>query len=314
MDVRKVQLVGISTLTVSLPREWTLRHKVSRGSKLSMVESPSGSLIISPLQRTQQRIVLNLPDDASLLSKLLTAAYLRGYDTLVVKSNDAEIDSDARLVVRRTAKRLMGLQVVREDAHTMELDVSAEPRITSLSSGMERMTQLVKSVLDVGLSMSGESVGDTLSEMDEDADKLTFVYSRWLRKTLMEPAQLSAAQPDDVPAFDALSVFKLLERCVDHAVAAATALRARNKPHPSPELQELASKAARLLEDAVSAFVNKDAVKAAKTSKEKDALRDSFQKKGGIGGDLVTYHLTRIIDYSSDIAEIVLDEGYGFMS
>jgi phosphate uptake regulator len=318
MSERSVQLVGGSTYIVSLPKDWAQRHKIGARSKVLVVETPSGSLVISPVLKKPRKIEIDVKDDPELAFKLLTAAYLNGYDHIVITSEE-KLSEQTRLAVRKCVRRLMGLEVVRENSTSIEVELAAEPKVVSIENGLKRMSSLVITTLQLGLSPKPSLSVDTLNEMDEDADRLNLMYSRRLRQALVEPAELAKLGLDTAHAFDTLTVFKLLERCVDHSVAAVKIWL--NSNHTKTEVERLSqtiSSTSEILKHAVDSFISKDAELATNVSKRRVELRNivfSMLDSQSVytSETLLMYHLGRIADYAADIAELVLDEGYGFI-
>jgi phosphate uptake regulator len=314
MNERSVQLVGGSTYTLSLPKGWINRHAISPKSKLVVVETKSGNLIVVPPTVRRKTLEIKIGEDADKAVKLVTAAYLNGYDRLVILG-DTEIDELVRSSVRKILRRLMGFEVTKEGPTVIEVEIQVEPKMVSPETGLERMKNLVLSTLELGFTTTKPVEEEVLEQIDEDSDRLNLFYSRILRQALSEPLELTKLNMDTTVVFDSLMVFRMLERCVDHAASAAKIrLLDRESPRRTEDTKKMATAVGRALEQSVKSFLSKDAELAASVAKKRWELRTGIldlpetQK-----ASLLHYHLGRIVDYSSDIAELVLDEGYGFM-
>lgn len=315
MNERSVQLVGGSTYTLSLPKGWINRHAISPKSKLMVIETRSGNLIVVPPTIRRKTLEIRIGEDADRAVKLVTAAYLNGYDRLVILG-DMEIDEVVRSSVRKILRRLTGFEVTKESPGAIEVEIQVEPKMVSPETGLERMKNLVLSTLELGFTTSKPIEAELFEQIDEDADRLNLFYSRILRQALSEPLELTKLNMDTTVVFDSLMVFRTLERCVDHAASAAK-IRLLNQESPKriEDTAKMATAVGRILEQSVRSFLSKDAELAASVAKQRWELRSKIldlpesQKKPS----LLHYHLGRIVDYSSDIAELVLDEGYGFM-
>ena len=136
MVSRKVQQLGGSTLTVSLPRAWAQALPLKKGDEVELVESRD-SLVISKPSRKEEAIDCSKLERREAL-ELLTEAYRRGADEVTLKNppkNPHELIS-----------RLPGLEITSESpkSATMEfLSVQEGPenalaRLEAISKGITR--------------------------------------------------------------------------------------------------------------------------------------------------------------------------------
>ena len=88
VDVRKIQLTGGSTYTLSLPKPWVEEMELNPRDGVRVDWRPSGALRLSPLNRAnfQTRTVAinaaNLPTDS--LHDHLMGAYISGVDKIII--------------------------------------------------------------------------------------------------------------------------------------------------------------------------------------------------------------------------------------
>src|SRR5688500_5655154 len=114
MELRKVQLTGGSSITVTLPKSWIEKSKIRAGDVVGCVEQPDGSLNVTPHikgERPNQQYTIEIQnDEGSYLFRKIIAAYLTGYDTIRLTSK-GPIGTNARLQVRLAVRRIMGLEI-----------------------------------------------------------------------------------------------------------------------------------------------------------------------------------------------------------
>ena len=147
-DVRKVQLTGGATYTISLPKKWVIMHGVQPRDPIQMEWRPSGDLRISPLgedRRLRQKVVLDMQKvpSAGLLDYLI-AAYLTGVSRIHIEHPEG-MSRDDRRVVRDFLRRTRGFDIVDENENNTEL-------ICLLDAAELSMYDLVKGA-EMGLSM-----------------------------------------------------------------------------------------------------------------------------------------------------------------
>jgi phosphate uptake regulator len=313
-------MVGTSTYVVSIPKHWALSNEITKGSKVSFTELPNRSLVIAPLKTQPRSITLSVDKDAELASRLTIAAYLDGYDEVTLKASQPEFGSNVRLAIRKAVRRLVGFDVLQEGVDLIVIATTAEPKVITLENGLRRMVLLVRSALDLGFAGVGGPNQSTVAEIDEDADRLNFMFGRRLRKGLIDPSSLGELGLDTVGVYDALMVFRFLERCVDHAVSASEIYMAGKKTSKGrmhERFPELASSVSGILGAAVELFISRDITRTSPVFVKRGELREKLlrtsQESRAINAPLIGYHLGRVADYSTDIAEIALDEGFGVL-
>jgi len=319
MSERSIQLVGKSTYIVSLPKEWAREHGLGPKSKVILTQMSNGTLAITPGISKIKRATLTVNEDPDLAVKLLIAAYLDGYDAVTFISEKVEIAEAVRSALRRAMGRLVGFEMLHQTPTLLEIELAAEPKMLATESGLTRMSLLVESAVNLGLGSSSDAVSEDLDEVDEDSDKLNFMYIRRLRQSLTNPSASAPISLDPLSVFDILMTFRTLERCVDHSVALSKGwLENKNvlDGDTKEKIRKLVYATVDMLKSAVDAFIKKDVVKCTEISKRRSLMRSGefaeVRRMQGVD-PLLTYHISRIVDYSADIAETVLNEGYGFI-
>jgi len=89
IDVRKVQMVGYSTLSVSLPKDWVKEVGVKAGDVISIIRLEDGSLRLHPGLAKDEKFpkrVVNVDKiaDPGLLKRAIIGLYIIGAETIIV--------------------------------------------------------------------------------------------------------------------------------------------------------------------------------------------------------------------------------------
>src|SRR5437879_12167313 len=89
MEARKVQKVGYSTLIVSLPKDWAGRVGLKQGDIVTFRRESDGGITVYPgltRERENVRYVIDadICDAPNLLTRIITANYLTGHDTIQI--------------------------------------------------------------------------------------------------------------------------------------------------------------------------------------------------------------------------------------
>ncbi len=132
MEARKVQRVGYSTLTVSLPREWVQDVKLKPGDIVSIKREDDGSLKLIPGTEHKREEVkscvvnADLCTSSNLLTRVITANFILGHDTIQIVAKD-ELKRVHLEEIRATTQRLTGLSIVEQTLKQVTLQSFVDP-------------------------------------------------------------------------------------------------------------------------------------------------------------------------------------------
>lgn len=193
MESRKVQRVGYSTFSVSLPKEWVTKSGVKQGDLVMFLPEKDGSLKLIPsnivMQKAQtEEYVINsdLCNEPGLLERIIVGNYTLGRDAFRVVSS-TRISRQHTEEVRKITRRLMGLGIVQETPERIDLQCSIDPTSFKIDMLMRRL-----SVIASTMNMEAmQALRDTKQELAEDAirreDEADMMY--WLAMRLLHSAQ-----------------------------------------------------------------------------------------------------------------------------
>ncbi|MCD6458352.1 MAG: phosphate uptake regulator PhoU [Thermoproteales archaeon] len=185
--VRSIQKTGRSTFIVSLPRKWVLNHGLERGSKVLLEFLDDGSLRVKPYLEEEKpilqenRVVLEIEsgEDTS-IERLLIAYYEAGYDVITINQRPY-LSEELRKEVRRALLRLSGLEVVEESSDKLLLQVIIDESQIPIKKTLERMENIVRSMLaDLKKSVieNNAKILESIVERDNELDKFYFFLGR----------------------------------------------------------------------------------------------------------------------------------------
>src|SRR5512136_3343272 len=120
MESRKIQRVGYSTFSVSLPKKWVETTGLKQGDLVMLFPEKDGTLKLMPSSTVERKtqaeeciIDSDLCNETGMLERLIVGNYTLGRDAFRVVSSTRisrmHIDE-----VRRISHRLMGLGIVQE--------------------------------------------------------------------------------------------------------------------------------------------------------------------------------------------------------
>lgn len=187
MEVRKVQKVGYSTLIVSLPKDWVEEVGLHQGDVVSFKRESDGGITVYPgltKERESFRYVIDadLCNGPNLLTRVITANYLTGHDTIQVVSRK-ELSPKHLEEVRAVSRRLTGLGIVEQSLKSVTLQSFVDPTKFPIYGLLRRLQIILSSMLEQGVKSVVEgraNLADEVIHMEEEADRIYWMIIRQL--------------------------------------------------------------------------------------------------------------------------------------
>jgi phosphate uptake regulator len=188
LEARKVQRVGYSTLTVSLPRDWVEDVKLKAGDIVSIKREDDGTLKLIPGTEHKREEVKNcivnadLCTSSHLLTRVITANYILGHDTIQIVAKD-ELKKHHLDEIRATTQRLTGLSIVEQTIKQITLQSFVDPTRFPIYGLVRRLHIIISSMLDVSLKALVERRPELALEvqhMEEESDRIYWLIVRQL--------------------------------------------------------------------------------------------------------------------------------------
>jgi len=187
-ELRKVQKVGYSTLTVSIPKKFARELNLSEGDGILFREDADGTLRLIPASKanssSRAAIRADMVKDDETLKRLIVGSYALGYDTIEVTGKEPLNRARADSVIS-TVKRLRGLEVVESDSRRVIAQSFIDPTKFPVDSLVKRLQILVaKSLEDVMEALDLKKTG-SLNEVRRVQDEIDELYWLIVRQLLV---------------------------------------------------------------------------------------------------------------------------------
>jgi len=321
LDKRKIQKVGVSTLSVTLPKEWTSLADVKQGDTVYVDQSKNNSLIIlsDKLLAEEENlknfyINCDLISESKLLARLIVGSYMQGAEFIRVTSLN-RIEGNQIDKIRDISKKLVGLSIIEESSKEIVLECLIDPTKFSINSLLRRLSTITSTMLDEVLVALIELNLDLATDVVNREDAANGVY--WLITRLSNLSQNSQIFADKIglemkmnPSFRLISMnLERVADCSKNVAKIVFDLRSMGDHLDNNELKELSSLnqlTKEIFQKAINSFFLRDLIVANEVINLRDTLIAETQLKRN-GATLpyfraVTIMLNMIAEYSSSIA------------
>ncbi|MGC9075904.1 MAG: AbrB/MazE/SpoVT family DNA-binding domain-containing protein [Conexivisphaera sp.] len=238
VDARKVQMVGYSTLSVSLPKDWVKQAGIKPGDIVSMIRLEDGSLKIKPglvkeeSEKISKTVYVDTCEDSGLLGRMVIALYLTGADTVTLVSNQG-LSRERVDEVKGAVERLNGFSIVEESPNKMVIQSFIDPASSPIWNLMRRLHSLTGHMLELLQKALKDGDAEPLrdvEEAEEEADRVYWLSVRQLILANIRPElqeKLGVDNPKYIPGHR--MVVKLLEKVGDFIEMASKDLESMMK-------------------------------------------------------------------------------------
>lgn len=327
MELRKIQLTGGSSFTVTLPKEWVEKGELKAGDVVGFVPQHDGSLAVYPHARhesTRARYEIEATqDDPEAIFRNVVAAYLAGYDVIRVMSKKP-LGANARRAARQASKRIIGLEVTEEDGTSITLQDFLDPKEFHIDKGLRRMQAICRSMQEDALrafTEEIEGVHDIFQDRDDEVDRLYWMINKQYHAILRDPTYAQKMGLNASQALNYLLAARLIERTADHALRIAENVQALRQDAIAAKLESKiekhARKAVQLFSDSIVSFHKQDKDAANKIIDEARSFRaaqDALTKESlSLAGESILHvalaleSIGRTAAYAADVAETAIN-------
>jgi phosphate uptake regulator len=320
VELRKLQRTPDGTYLVTIPKAWAKRVGLGAGSVVAYEERQDGRLLLSPKideERPPQEVVL---DASPLLGREIIERYLLGYDIIRVQSKEP-LSPELRDETRKTAKRLVGLEVLEEDSRKIVLQCLVEPSLLVPERILRRLEMLSMPMeLDAthAFTTSNTELAKGVVERDEEVDRWYFLLVRLVRAAIADTYLLEKIKVSSVDCLDFRLLASYIETFADYAVTVAKNTQEKI-PVPKDQqvlLGKIGASVNSMYKDAVGAVLSRDMKLVSSTEgrfqESKKLLSDAEAGISRVPRPLVNHivavliALNRMCEISVDISDLTI--------
>jgi phosphate transport system protein len=324
MEIRKIQLTGKSSYTVSLPKAWATQVGLREQSQVGISTLPDGSLRVTPREsvKPQGRGIFSIEGlFENALARQMIAIYIAGYDTFELRA--PQIRSDQRKIIRDMSYRLIGMEVVEETAKSVVIQDFISPNELQIKKSIRRMHLIIEAMHADAIKSLLKNDIDLANDViirDRDIDRHYLLVLKRLQAMVKTPF----AESSDINASESLEYYLTavsLERIADHATRIAHCVLTLTGGSVPTEILESISEASQfsndimqLAMDALSKLDPKLAEKAIETKSSQipvlrrvEAMALDLDAHAALPLNCIVTSIDRVADYSINIAEVAIN-------
>ena len=330
-EVRKLQLVGGSTYVLSLPKKWIDSMHLQTGDQVSIIKNPNNSLSLFPIgtlssdKALRSKTIIGQKDSIDSIKRKIIAIYLSGYQIIEIQTKGGRIQPIQKQAIRDLVrKNMIGTEIVESSTDSIIIQVLTSLPELSINDALKRMFLLtstmhrdaINALRDVDIEL-----GEEIVHMDDEVDRFSLYIMRNLTLAVQYEKilyEIGLKKSSDCLGYRV--VVKCVERIADHAVSIAKQvkfLRSTLDLDMLQKISKLSEESLKVFEDSISALNKRDyaladtvASEACKIAEKEKEFTDSLEesKKYGSIIKFVLEDIRRTAEYSSDIAEAVINE------
>ena len=332
METRKVQKVGYSTLSVSLPMNWTKKMEIKKGDLIFLSEETDGALRLTvepgkTEDNTVYMVNVDNCDNAEVLARVIVGNYMLGRNVMKVYSSRRLMREQIKSI-RGVTQRLLGIGIIEESERHLILQCSIDPNKFPLETVVRRLyvitsimfKEIMNSLIDGDMELAKDAI-----TREYEADT---IY--WLLARLLASAQQSRLVSEGIGIKDPMDIVQhsiiawylemIGDRVNDIAVSIISLQQARQESDDEiiERLVQIGMMAFTMFDKAVKSIFEKDLNVASdavdlyeNVENEESNLLKRFQN--GISPDVaaivsqIAWDMKIIAEHSSAIAEIAID-------
>jgi len=265
MEYRRLQMNKGGSFLLSLPKEWVLSSGLKGGDILRLTEESSGVLTIKAEGASEaEKGITAVITQQEGVERQIRSNYLYGTDTIVIDLKK-RITPVIREEVKTAIRKLIGLEIVEEEANTITIQSLLQPSSMPLGSTLKRAYTIAASMhkeAEQALMHKDLELAEAVSKRDDEVDRLYFLMVRQLRLALRRADIADKLGLKPAECLDLRMAAKYVETIADYSGNIAEAVPKVSTEEVDRELMggllQLSSMAYKIHESAAQALFRQD--------------------------------------------------------
>ncbi len=328
-EVRKIQLTGGSTYTVSLPKKWVKELDLGAGDEM-IIEEQKSSLLLSPAgldeeESSETEIEVSAEESCDAIKRKILSLYLVGYNVIKIRSSDQRLKARRRNAIKELVrKKLVGTEIISESIDEIILQTLLSYSQLSAKDALRRMHRVASSMQEnaiTSLEENDKELAKEVIELDDEVDRFQMYLIREIKAAFQDPTlveEIGLRTLRECLGYRLVS--KHVERVGDHAASIAKNVLEIGGPVKQgliDEITDMSSRAESFFDKSVDSLFKDDYEAAENVIQDMDELYDleegfnrtlsKEEPAEAMRIRLIAESIRRISEYGRNIAEVVLN-------
>jgi len=326
-QIRRLQITGGSTYTLSLPKTWIDDLQLKKNSNVILVKNLNKSITLfqeEQDEKTHAITDIGKNDSIESIRRKIIAMYLSGYKIIEIKTKGIEIAPIHRGAIRDLVRNtLMGTEIIETSSEKIKLQVLTQLAQLSFDVALKRMYVTSSNMHQDAIQALKEldsNFGEEIVKMDDEVDRFSLYLMRNLNLALEHSQVLldsGLKKPSDCLGYR--TIVKCVERIADHAALIAKKIKYVHSPIDKKiikEIEQISKESLIIFEDSIIALDKMDYLMAEKVASSVSQVIEKGKKiMDSLKSDdntaiikLILEDIRRTVEYSRDISEIIIDD------
>jgi len=226
VELRKLQRVGHTSFSVTLPPDWIKEYKLKPSDQITINKEVDGSLRIVPgITRAAKEIKITIDADRCknprILMRLIIGGYNRGCDTIEIFSK-RRISEDHRKEINDATTNLMGMGIVESTSNRVTLQSVVDPSKLPIGPILKRFFKLVVSMNQDALGALKDkdtSLAASVIQRENEVDNIYWLMGRQILTATRDRKVLTKINLKGMPDVALqLFIFPRIKAVADYSV------------------------------------------------------------------------------------------------
>ncbi len=245
MEYRRLQMSKGGSFLISLPKEWVKSNGLTGGAVLKLAAGEGGELTIKAESAAEgERGITAVIKEGEGLERQIRAYYLYGADTIVIELGK-RMTPAVREEVNTSIHKLIGLEIVEEDADSITVQSLLQPASMPVKSTLRRAYTLAANMhreAEQALIHRDMDLAVSVDRRDDEVDRLYFLMVRQLRLVLRNPSMTERLGIKPAECLELRMAAKYVETIADYAGAVAATVPKLSGEDPGKDMMDALSR------------------------------------------------------------------------
>ncbi|MBU0615357.1 MAG: AbrB/MazE/SpoVT family DNA-binding domain-containing protein [Nanoarchaeota archaeon] len=215
MHTRKIQSVGGSTYSITLPKQWVIKNRLKEKDALSIIERNDMTLLVSRAgvtKNSSESISVNLEEYPDNIEQIIFTLYYLGIENINLFTKQ-EIAKHTRAQIRKALEHMGGTEIIYEDRKKISIKTLLDKSKVDIKQIIFRMSLIIESSINIFFEdFEIQEIGLNESELD----RLYHLTAKIVTLSLINPEVLISSgivNVSSIPSY--LLICKRLENMGD---------------------------------------------------------------------------------------------------